>query len=100
MFWPCQIKNTTMSAGLTLNRILVFLLLAPVAAGQETARRPRTPAKLLTNDECSPLFVAVIEATEEAIYNSRLQAVTTTGNGHTVQALPIDKTTEILRKYR
>ena len=59
----------------------------------------RNPAKLLTNEECSPLFVAVIEATEEAIYNSLLQATTTTGNGHTVQALPIDKTTGILRKY-
>ena len=59
----------------------------------------RTPAKLLTNDECSPLFLAVIGATEEAIYNSLLQAKTTTGNGHTVQALPIDKTVEILRKY-
>jgi len=41
----------------------------------------------------------VIEATEEAIYNSLLQAKTTTGNGHTVQALPIEKTVEILRKY-
>ena len=47
----------------------------------------------------SPLFLAVIEATEEAIYNSLLQATTTTGNGHTVEALPIDKTIEILRKY-
>ena len=59
----------------------------------------RNPAKLLTNEACSPLFVAVIEATEEAIYNSLLQATTTTGNGHTVQALPIDRTIEILRKY-
>jgi D-aminopeptidase len=59
----------------------------------------RAPAKLLTNDEASPLFLAVIEATEEAIYNSLLQAVTTTGNGHTVQALPIDKTREILRRH-
>jgi len=59
----------------------------------------RSPAKLLTNDECSPLFVAVIEATEEAIYNSLLQARTTTGNGHTVLALPIEKTVESLRKY-
>jgi D-aminopeptidase len=59
----------------------------------------RAPAKLLTNDEASPLFLAVIEATEEAIYNSLLQAITTTGNGHTVQALPIDKTREILRRH-
>lgn len=59
----------------------------------------RTPARLLTNDEASPLFLGVIEATEEAIYNSLLQAVTTTGNGHTVQALPIDKVREILKKH-
>jgi D-aminopeptidase len=59
----------------------------------------RNPPKLLTNDECSPLFLAVIEATEEAIYNSLLQATTTTGSGHTVEALPINRTLEILRKF-
>jgi D-aminopeptidase len=59
----------------------------------------RNPAALLGNDEVSPLFLAVIEATEEAIYNSMLKAVTTSGNGHTVPALPIDRTREILRKY-
>ena len=59
----------------------------------------RNPGKLLTNDECSPLFLAVIEATEEAIYNSLLQATTTTGSGHTVEALPIERTVEILKKH-
>ena len=59
----------------------------------------RNPAKLLTNDEMSPLFLVVIDATEEAIYNSLLRAETVTGSGHTVQALPIDKTVEILKKY-
>jgi D-aminopeptidase len=59
----------------------------------------RNPAKLLTNDEMSPLFLATIDATEEAIYNSLLRAETVTGSGHTVQALPIDKTVEILKKY-
>jgi D-aminopeptidase len=59
----------------------------------------RSPSKLLTNDECSPLFLAVIEATEEAIYNSLLKAVTITGNGRTVEALPIDRTLDILRRY-
>jgi len=59
----------------------------------------RTPPKVVTNDDMSPLFLAVIDATEEAIYNSLLKATTTTGNGHTVQALPIDRTVEILRKY-
>jgi D-aminopeptidase len=59
----------------------------------------RTPSKLLSNDEMSPLFVGVIEATEEAIYNSLLKAVTTTGNGMTFEALPIERTVQILRKY-
>jgi D-aminopeptidase len=54
---------------------------------------------LLTNDAMSPLFLAVIEATEEAIYNSMFRATTMTGNGHTVEALPIDKTVQILRKH-
>jgi D-aminopeptidase len=53
----------------------------------------------LTNDAISPLFEAVIEATEEAIYNSMFKAVTMTGNGHTVDALPIEKTTTILREH-
>jgi D-aminopeptidase len=48
----------------------------------------------------SPLFLAVIEASEKAIYNSLLRAVDTTGNGHRAEALPIDKTLTILRRYQ
>jgi len=55
--------------------------------------------KVLTNEAMSPLFLAVIEATEEAIYNSLLRATTITGRGHTVDALPIDRTIEILRSH-
>jgi len=55
--------------------------------------------ELLSNDAMSPLFLAVIEATEEAVYNSLFRATTMSGNGHTVEALPIEKTKEILRKY-
>ncbi|MCU1261341.1 MAG: L-aminopeptidase DmpA [Bryobacterales bacterium] len=55
--------------------------------------------EVITNEAMSPLFLAAIEATEEAVYNSMFRATTTTGNGHTVDALPIDKTVEILRKY-
>ena len=56
--------------------------------------------ELLTNDATSPLFEAVIEATEEAIYNSMFRATTMTGNGHTIEALPIDKTVQILREHK
>src|SRR5438128_3392194 len=54
---------------------------------------------LLSNDGMSPIFLAVIEATEEAIYNSLFRATTTTGRGHTVDALPIDRALEILRRH-
>jgi D-aminopeptidase len=55
--------------------------------------------EVLTNDSMSPLFEAVIEATEEAIYNSMFKATTTTGNGHTVEALPMDKVIDILKSH-
>jgi len=55
--------------------------------------------KVLPNDAMSPLFLATIEATEEAVYNSLFRATTMTGQGRTVEALPIDRTTVILRKY-
>jgi D-aminopeptidase len=63
-------------------------------------KSPTRHVKLLSNDAMSPLFLAVIEATEEAIYNSMFRATTMSGNGHTVEALPIDKTVEILREHR
>ena len=51
------------------------------------------------NEAMSPLFQAVIEATEEAILNSLFRANTVSGNGRTVEALPIDKVREIMKKY-
>jgi D-aminopeptidase len=56
--------------------------------------------ELVPNDLMSPLFQAAVEATEEAIYNSVLRAVTVTGHGgRTVEALPLDRTLEILRRH-
>jgi D-aminopeptidase len=65
---------------------------------QNERNLPRT-LKTLSNDAVSPLFLAVIEATEEAIYNSLFRATTTSGRGRTVEALPLDRTVEILRKH-
>jgi len=53
----------------------------------------------LANNSMSALFEATVEATEESIYNSLLKAETVTSNGRTVQALPIEETREILRRY-
>jgi D-aminopeptidase len=68
----------------------------PLAQSERNA--PRN-LKTLANDAASPLFLAVIEATEEAIYNSLFRATSTNGRGHTVEALPLDRTLEILRKH-
>lgn len=70
-----------------------------------TSQRPseRNSARtirVLPNDAMSPLFLAVIEATEEAVYNSLFRANTMTGRGTTIEALPLERTTEILRKYK
>jgi D-aminopeptidase len=53
----------------------------------------------LLNEATSDLFQAAIEATEEAIYNSLLRATTVTGNGRTVEALPIDEVRSIMRRH-
>jgi len=53
------------------------------------------------NDHMSPLFQAVIEATEEAIYNSLCAAETMTGyRGRTVAQLPLEKVAELIRKLK
>jgi len=55
--------------------------------------------ELLGNDGTSPLFLAAIEATEEAIWNSLFAAQTMTGiNGHTVESLPVEKVVELWKK--
>jgi D-aminopeptidase len=56
---------------------------------------------VLRNDEMSPLFMAVIEATEEAIVNSLFKAETMTGkDGHIIKALPLDEVLKILREHK
>ena len=57
-------------------------------------------AVYLHNDFTSQLFMAAIEATEEAVINSLLAAKTMTGsNGRKIEALPLDKVITILKKY-
>ncbi|MFL5502827.1 MAG: P1 family peptidase [Gemmatimonadaceae bacterium] len=69
-----------------------------------SVRRPRDAARLTTTEignteELSALYEAVIEATEEAIYNSLFKATTMRGKGGTVEAIPIDRVKEILDRY-
>ena len=60
-----------------------------------TAVRQMRP--VLPTDAMSPLFQAVLEATEEAVYNSLLQATTMTGNGVTAEAIPIEEVKRLLK---
>jgi D-aminopeptidase len=56
----------------------------------------RTGAEL-ANDAMSALFQGVVEATEEAIYNSLFTATTERANGNTVEALPAEEVLRLLR---
>lgn len=56
---------------------------------------------ILRDEHLSPLFLAVQEATEEAIYHSLFAAEEMAGfEGHRVRALPEDKVKTILEKYK
>ena len=69
------------------------------ASVRRTVDARRLTLQELANDETSSLFEAVVEATEEAIYNSLFRATTVTGSGRTIEAIPIDKVREILLRY-
>ena len=56
------------------------------------------PHATLPVDATSPLFEAALEATEEAVYNSLLQATTVTSRFGTAEAIPIDKLRELLKR--
>ncbi len=61
---------------------------------------PLEPGRTLRGDALSPLFQAVIEATEEAVYNSMLRATTVVGrDGNRREALPLSDLLEVGRKY-
>jgi D-aminopeptidase len=55
---------------------------------------------LLPTDGVSGLFLAALEATEEAVYNSLLKATTVTSRNGSAEAIPVDRLTEVLRRYR
>jgi D-aminopeptidase len=61
----------------------------------ETAPRSRA---ILPTDATSPLFEAVLEATEEAVYNSLFQATTTTSRFGTAEAIPLERIREMVKK--
>ena len=79
---------------------LAFSTAASVRRGPLAQGRLTRAVEAVANDAQSPLFEAVVEATEEAILNSLFRAESVRGPRGTVGALPLDSVTSILREYR
>ncbi|MGZ4822630.1 MAG: DmpA family aminopeptidase [Terriglobales bacterium] len=77
---------------------IAFSTAPELRIGRGDAEKAR-PVTVLGNEAMSPLFLAAMEATEEAIYNSLFRATTVTSRGKTVEALPVERVVEILKKY-
>jgi len=78
--------------------VIAFSTRNPVPNGGEARERLQT---VVADDAMSPLFLATVEAVEEAVLNSLLQATTVTGNGgRTVEAIPIEALREVLDSRR
>ena len=105
---PHQLKRVARRAALGLGRngsiasdssgdiFVAFSTANPGAASSKGLR----DLKMLPNDSIDPLFLATVQATEEAIINAMVAAETMTGiDGHTAIALPHDRLREVLKKY-
>jgi D-aminopeptidase len=77
----------------------IFIAFSTANPGAGLANKP-VSVQMLPGDQIDALFEATIQATEEAVVNAMVAAKTMTGaDGHTVQALPHDKLSEVLTKY-
>ncbi len=77
----------------------IFLAFSTANPGAFNRKKVTKPA-MLPNDEITPLFEAVVDATEEAIVNALVAAETMTGiNGNKAYALPHERLRATLRKY-
>jgi D-aminopeptidase len=105
---PTQLRRLARKASLGLGRdgsysgdgsgdiFVAFSTANPGAASVKGVR----DLKMLPNDSLDPLFLATVQATEEAIVNAMVAAETMTGiDDHTVIALPHDRLREVLKKY-
>jgi D-aminopeptidase len=105
---PTQLKRLARKASLGLGRdgsysgngsgdiFVSFSTANPQAASSKSVR----DLKMLPNDDLDPLFLATVQATEEAVVNAMVAAETMTGiDGHTAIALPHDRLREVLKKY-
>jgi D-aminopeptidase len=105
---PTQLKRLAKRVPLGLGRngsysgngsgdiFIAFSTANPRAADSSGPRQ----LTMLPNDQMNPVFLATVQATEEAVVNAMVAAETMTGvNSHRVSALPHDRLREVLMKY-
>lgn len=105
---PTQLKRIAKKISLGLGRdgsysgdgsgdiFIAFSTANPGAVGTKGLHQ----LTMLPNDSLDPIFLATVQATEEAVINAMVAAETMTGiNGHTVIAIPHDRLREVLKKY-
>ena len=77
----------------------LFIAFSTANAGAADAKGVRQ-LEMLPNESMNPLFLATVQATEEAVVNAMVAAETMTGiNNNKVIGLPHDKLREVLKKY-
>jgi D-aminopeptidase len=105
---PHQLKRIARRVTLGLGRLGsisgngsgdIFIAFSTANAGAGLTQKSAN-VQTLANGLMDSLFEATVQATEEAVVNAMIAAKTMTGiNGHTVEALPHDRLSEVLRKY-
>ncbi len=105
---PHQMRRVAQRASLGLGRMGSYasngsgdiFVAFSTANPRASARTGTARLEMLPNDVLGPLFLATVEATEEAIVNALVAARTMTGaNGYTVHALPHDRLQAAMKKY-
>ncbi|MCO6488231.1 MAG: P1 family peptidase [Phaeodactylibacter sp.] len=87
------------TGGIASNGSGDYVIAFSVAEGLRVPYAPASPLleqQVLDNSAMTALFLATIEATEEAILNSLFMAESMTGNGRTVEALPVEMVLEMM----
>ena len=105
---PHQLKRVVKRASLGIAKnggiggnssgdIFIAFSTANAGAGKEANL---ANVKMLANDRINPIFLATVQATEEAIINAMIAAETMTGvDGNTVYAIPHDRLKQAMKKY-
>lgn len=80
--------------------VIAFSTNDKVRVPHNTKALAKQTTSVVQNDDMTPIFMATIEATEEAIINSLFAAKdTNTYDGKVVKALPVDKVMEMMKSH-